>query len=111
MQLQENGPLMGTEEGSAGDLFANLRVLEKKKKKKKEQLINSLLALPKQRDQYSSVVPPFFVKWYLAASSALGTGSSLISTSILGMDGLHRAGFLGLPLLSSINLHTKQLHR
>lgn len=34
MQLQKNGPLIGTEEGSAGDLFANLRVLKKKKKKR-----------------------------------------------------------------------------
>lgn len=30
MQLQENGPLMETKEGSAGDLFANLHVLKKK---------------------------------------------------------------------------------
>lgn len=34
MQLQKNGPLMGTEEGGAGDLFANLCVFEKKKKKR-----------------------------------------------------------------------------
>lgn len=29
MQLQENAPLTGTKEGSAGDLFANLCVLKK----------------------------------------------------------------------------------
>lgn len=34
MQLQENAPLTGTEEGSAGDLFARVHVLGEKKKKR-----------------------------------------------------------------------------
>lgn len=54
MQLQENAPLTGTEQGSAGDLFVNLCALTKT-----EQLINGLPALPKERDQYSSAVAPF----------------------------------------------------
>lgn len=55
MQLQENGPLTGIQERSAGDLFLNLHVL----KKKPEQLINGLPAFPNERDQHSRVVPPF----------------------------------------------------
>lgn len=55
MQLQENGPLTGTQEGSAGDLFVNLYVL----KKEPEQLINGLPALPDERDRHSRILPPF----------------------------------------------------
>lgn len=58
MQLQENAPLTGTEEGSAGDLFARLHVMGGKKKKK-EQVINGSPALPKEKDQHSRVVPLF----------------------------------------------------
>lgn len=70
MRLPENAPLTGTKEGSAGDLLAKLHVLGEKKKKKR-QLVNGLSALPEERYQQSRIVPPFFVKWYFAAVSAL----------------------------------------
>lgn len=55
MQLQEDVSLTGIQEGSAGDPFLNLHVLEKNP----EQLINDLPAFPDERDQHSRVVPPF----------------------------------------------------
>lgn len=93
VQLQESGPLTGIQEGSAGDLFVNLHV----KKEKPEQLINGLPAFPGERDDTAELCPLYCtILWVF----------STVDWEVPHLQ-FHTAIPFGVPLLSSIGVHTK----